>query len=57
MLPDDGPNGPKHVGAIYRDILSVTVAFYVLIKSVFVGKRALNFGFSISQLGSIQYMV
>jgi hypothetical protein len=23
-LPDDGPNGPKHVGAIWRDILSVT---------------------------------
>jgi hypothetical protein len=23
MLPDDGPNGPKHVGAIQRDILSV----------------------------------
>jgi hypothetical protein len=24
MLPDDGPNGPKHVGAIQRDILSVS---------------------------------
>jgi hypothetical protein len=24
MLPDDGPNRPKHVGAIYRDILSVS---------------------------------
>ena len=22
MLPDDGPKGPKHVGAIYRDILN-----------------------------------
>jgi hypothetical protein len=22
-LPDDGPNGPKHVGAIQRDILNV----------------------------------
>jgi hypothetical protein len=42
MLPDDGPNGPKHVGAIQRDILSVTVAFYVFIKSAFVGKRVLN---------------
>jgi hypothetical protein len=40
MLPDDGPNGPKHVGAIKRDILTVT--FYVLIKSAFVGKKALN---------------
>jgi hypothetical protein len=24
MLPDDGPNGPKHVGATCRDILSVS---------------------------------
>jgi hypothetical protein len=40
MLPDDGPNGPKRVGAIKRDILTVT--FYVLIKSEFVGKKALN---------------
>jgi hypothetical protein len=24
MLPDDGPNGPKHVAAIQRDILSVS---------------------------------
>jgi hypothetical protein len=24
MLPDDGWNGPKHVGAIKRDILSVS---------------------------------
>jgi hypothetical protein len=24
MLPDDGPNGPKHVGAIQREILSVS---------------------------------
>jgi hypothetical protein len=24
MLPDDGPNGPKHVEAIQRDILSVS---------------------------------
>jgi hypothetical protein len=24
MLPDVGPNGPKHVGAIERDILSVS---------------------------------
>jgi hypothetical protein len=24
MLPYDGPNGPKHVGAIERDILSVS---------------------------------
>jgi hypothetical protein len=24
MLPDDGPSGPKHVGAIQRDILSVS---------------------------------
>jgi hypothetical protein len=24
MLPDDGPNGPKHVGAISRDVLSVS---------------------------------
>jgi hypothetical protein len=37
MLPDDGPNGPKHVGAIQRDILIVT--FNVLIESAFVGKK------------------
>jgi hypothetical protein len=24
MLPDDGPNGPKHVEAIQTDILSVS---------------------------------
>jgi hypothetical protein len=24
MLPDIGPSGPKHVGAIQRDILSVS---------------------------------
>jgi hypothetical protein len=24
MLPDDDPNGPKHVEAIWRDILSVS---------------------------------
>jgi hypothetical protein len=43
MLPDDGPKGPKHVGAIKRDILRVAVAFCVLIKSAFVGKNVLNF--------------
>jgi hypothetical protein len=25
MLPDDGPSGPKHVGATQRDILSVSI--------------------------------
>jgi hypothetical protein len=43
VLPDDGPNGPKHVGAISRDILTVSCGvFYILIKSAFVGKKGLQ---------------
>jgi hypothetical protein len=32
MLPDYGPNGPKHVGAIERDILSVSRSILCLNK-------------------------
>jgi hypothetical protein len=42
MLPDDGPNGPKHVEAIQIYILNVNCSFYVLIKSAFVGKEVFN---------------
>jgi hypothetical protein len=42
MLPDDGPNGQKHVGAIWRDILSMSCSIYILRKITFVGKNALN---------------
>jgi hypothetical protein len=42
VLPDDGPNGPKHVGAIQRGILTVT--FYVLIQSAFLGKKSFELG-------------
>jgi hypothetical protein len=37
--PEDGPRGPKHVGAVYkRDIWIQIVVFYLLINSAFVGK-------------------
>ena len=39
MLPDDGPKGPKHVGAIKEKIFKIKiVTFYVLIKGAFVGR-------------------
>ena len=44
MLCDDGPEGPKHVGAILRDILGINCSILCfLIKSAFVGKKALYF--------------
>jgi hypothetical protein len=43
MLPDDDPNGPKHVGAIYRDILTISCSILCFNKEcIFFGKKALN---------------
>jgi hypothetical protein len=40
MLPDDGPNGPKHVGAIETDILSVSCGILCFNKECFFGKKS-----------------
>jgi hypothetical protein len=38
-LPEDGPGGPKHVGANIRYFNVKFNIFYVLIKGEFVGER------------------
>jgi hypothetical protein len=42
MLPDDCPNGPKHVGAHIKRYFKCKLQYFVLIKSAFVGKEVLN---------------
>jgi hypothetical protein len=42
MLPDDVPNGPKHVGAIQRDILSVSCSILCFNKECICWQNVLN---------------
>jgi hypothetical protein len=43
MLPVDGPNGPKHVGAIQRDILSVNCGILCFNKECICWQRSFEF--------------
>jgi hypothetical protein len=38
-LPEDGPNGPKHVRSKCRNVLIVNVINYTFNKGAFVGKE------------------
>jgi hypothetical protein len=43
MLPDDGPNGPKHVGAIQGGILSVSCSILCFNKECICWQRSFEF--------------
>jgi hypothetical protein len=58
MLPEDGPSGPKHVGAEKRTFkhLNTIVVFYVLINSTFVGQEKFHMQQNILCLMNIKYL-
>jgi hypothetical protein len=55
MLPDDGPSGPKHVGTIERDILSVSCSMLGFNKEYVCWQKTLNLSreyYTVNSLGT-----